>query len=455
MIPSVVLNAVARPGGGQLVLVLGAGCSFEPPTDLPLSKKLAEDAHQQLILNEVLAPGDCQDPGDLSCVADAVYAKLGQQRALVDILPRQRMRNARPNDGSLTAAALLLENAISYIMLLNYDLSLPNALTQLGAEDEVQILRGPEDHQSLGAVNVVFLHRSVEADPEHWVLRTESLDHDWRASWEEVMARAVLAHPVVVFAGLGTPVGVLTETVKGIREALQQGTEVIAVDPIPRSASAYAQQLGLGDDHYVQAGWNAFMQQLGARLAAEHEARLLAACSTLHNREGLDIEDAVSLCNRIGGLGLVGLGCVRAEWLLSPRRYIPDRQSNPEHLADLLLTIGVLERAFGATSQIAEDGLVEFWADDRRRAIVRMASGQGSHRWTSLEERMRARNGRARPTFGVASGFVGPPVTATPPRDVVRGEPVARSIIDRATFSVLAADDIRADPQIATNMVAA
>jgi hypothetical protein len=169
-VPAVVLAAVAHPGGGRLVLVLGAGCSYESPTDLPLSRPLAEEAHRRLVLDGVLAQGECNDPTDLSCVADAVYARRGRQRELVDVLPRQQMRFAMPNEGSLIAAALMLEAVVSYLLVLNYDLSIPNALAQLGARDEVQVLRGPEDHDQLGLVNVIFLHRNVDADPESWVL---------------------------------------------------------------------------------------------------------------------------------------------------------------------------------------------------------------------------------------------------------------------------------------------
>src|SRR4051812_38001500 len=94
IIPSPVLAAIARPAGGQLALVLGAGCSVEPPTELPLSKNLALEAHRHLVLNGVLAQGDCANPEDLSCVADAVYDKLGHQREMIGVLPVERFRFA-------------------------------------------------------------------------------------------------------------------------------------------------------------------------------------------------------------------------------------------------------------------------------------------------------------------------------------------------------------------------
>src|SRR6185436_17583294 len=95
--PSVVLAAAGQPRGGHLAFVLGAGCSFESPTNLPLSRPLAEDAHRRLVLNGVLAEDACADPTDLSSVADAVFASVGRQHELVVELPRQRMRFASPN----------------------------------------------------------------------------------------------------------------------------------------------------------------------------------------------------------------------------------------------------------------------------------------------------------------------------------------------------------------------
>jgi hypothetical protein len=439
-----------------VALVLGAGCSFEAPTDLPLSKPLAEESHRQLVLNGVLDDGDCADPGDLSCVADAVFERCGRQRELVEVLPRKRMRMARPNDGSQIAAALLLEGVANNVVVLNYDLSLPNALAQLGAEDEVQVLRGPEDHNELGLSNVVFLHRSVDADPETWVLRTATLTQDWENGWEQVIAQVVLGSPVVVFAGLGTRVGVLIETVRRIRKALPEGTEVVVADPKAREESAYAEELGLGDDRYVQAGWNAFARRLAQRLVAEHEAELRQACRTLHDRDGLEDHDSDGLCRRAARLGLIGLGRMRAQWLLSSREYAPARTTNAEHIGDLLLAVGTLESVLGASARLGDDGLVELWVEDRLIAVVRMGSGEGARRWSSLEQRIRSRRSRVAPTLGVVSGFAGPSVSATPPADVVRGDAAPHTILGTANqFSILAADDIRNDPGLLRDLVAA
>jgi hypothetical protein len=453
-IPSVVLGAVGRAAGGQVALVLGAGCSVESPTDLPPSEDLSRDAHRRLILDGVLEEGDCADPGDLSCVADAVYTRTGRQREMVEVLPRERFRFAKPNDGTLIAAALLLDGVVRYAMLLNYDRSLQNALSELGAGEDVRVIRGPEDQANLGATNLIFIHRSVDADPETWVLRSASLESDWRDGWEQIVAQIVLPTPVILFAGLGTPVGVLLETVERIKQALPAGAEAVVADPGRRAESVYAEKLGIGDDRYVRLGWSALMRRLGTRRVAEHKAALEAACNTLINEEGRPSEDVACLCRRAAELGLVRLGRLRAEWLLSSRPYLADAPVRPEHIGDLLLAVGTLERSLGATAKLREDGLVDLWIEDRRVASVCLGSGQGYRGLTSVQERMRARDRPERPTFGVAAGYVGAVVATTPPGDVVRGDPAAGYILSGSSvFSIVAADDLRSDMTLAASLV--
>jgi hypothetical protein len=455
-LPPFLLAAIANPGGGRVTMVLGAGCSFEAPTNLPLSKRLAEEAHRQLIQNGVIEGDDCADPTDLSCVADAVLERRGQQRELVEVLPTNLMRFARPNEGGLVAAALLLEAAVGFIVVLNYDLSLSNALAQLGAQDEVTILRGPEDHGKLGLVNLVYLHRNVDADPEDWIIRTAALESEWENGWEEVIARMALAGRVIVFAGLGTRVAVLLETVEKIRAAVADDIHLIAVDPTSRSDSVYATALGLDDAHYLQVGWSEFARLLAARVVEEQRAALAAACRTLAERDGINTEGAEELCERATALGLVGLGMLRAEWLLSPRPYLPARSVNPEHVADLLTVIGTVERALGASAVIRNDGLVQFWIDDRLAGTARMGSGAGSQRWLSLSEELRTRPSRDAPQLGIVSGFAGPVAGVSPPDDLIHGTTQARSIIaGNLPFSVLAADNIRNDPSLVRDALAA
>lgn len=114
-IPVDLLTAISASGGGQVALVLGAGCSFEAPTSMPLAWKCATDAHRKLVDNGVLADGECDDPSDLSKLADLVKSKNNdKQERLVQCLPYKEFKTAAANEGHKIAAALLLEGAVIF-----------------------------------------------------------------------------------------------------------------------------------------------------------------------------------------------------------------------------------------------------------------------------------------------------------------------------------------------------
>ncbi len=170
-LPPELLQAITAEEGGKVALVIGAGCSLEPPTDLPLSRGLSEQAHGRLVADNILKPGECVNPSDLSSLADAVFDKTSHQDALVARFPLTRLRNAAPNDGYLLAVALLREHAIHDLLTLNFDLAVRHALGEMNAGADVSVVRGPEAGD-VGLVNVVYLHRDADAPPDEWILRT-------------------------------------------------------------------------------------------------------------------------------------------------------------------------------------------------------------------------------------------------------------------------------------------
>ena len=130
-LPADLLHAVSAPGGGKITLVVGAGCSFEAPTSIPLAGTCSQECHDRLVANGVLAVGDCPTPGDLSALADAVMMKTGRQRLLVEQLSQNyTLQTATPNEGHLIAAALLREGAIASVLTLNFDLALSAAISE-------------------------------------------------------------------------------------------------------------------------------------------------------------------------------------------------------------------------------------------------------------------------------------------------------------------------------------
>jgi hypothetical protein len=98
-IPAALLQAITAEAGGRLALVIGAGCSIEPPTAIPLARELSNDAARKLVMDGVLEEGECANPGDLAALATLVFNKTGSQEALVSRFPLSRLRMAKANLG--------------------------------------------------------------------------------------------------------------------------------------------------------------------------------------------------------------------------------------------------------------------------------------------------------------------------------------------------------------------
>ena len=357
-LPAPLLNAVSQ-ANGKLVLVLGAGCSFAAPTSVPMARECARDAHRRLVLDGVLANGDCSTPDDLSLLADVVFNKRGSQAELVDRLPRDEFRRARANVGYKIAAALLRENVISSILTLNYDLAMEDALTQLGAL-AVHMIARPEDMPQFVAHNVVYLHRNVnEVDPEKWILRGAALASEWQQGWEGMMAQVMLTSPVVAFVGLGSPAAVLIETAQLIKERIGM-VDAYQIDPYPVDGNAFFQALNLPPEAFVQLGWNEFMTLLGDRVVSEQIDSLRSVCATEVQKEAFAITNVDLVVGRLSGMGLVEVGKIRSAWLSLDECYTIHTSLNAPLLAHVVIAASAVAQAVDAQDVAIRSEIVEF-----------------------------------------------------------------------------------------------
>lgn len=442
------LQAVSAEEGGKIAIVIGAGCSFEAPTSLPLSKALSEDAHRRLVENGVLAEGDCADPSDLSKVADAVYAKEGSQEPLVAVLPLARFENAASNDGYDLAVALLREHAVSDVMTLNFDLGAQHALAGAGAE--VGVIAGPEQMGAIGVVNLVHLHRDMHAAPDEWILRTEQIEEAWRDGWEQLIATRVMARPVVVFAGLGTAAAVLVDTLTRIRAAVADHV-AYHVDPGPYGTSAFTDALRIPEERYVRLGWSDFMRELAQRLAVEHLAVLRQAAEALQGQRGLPEEALDCVLDVCAELDLVGLGELRARWLLRQDGYVPARAVDPALLADLIQGAAILARALDVRFVGAPDGCLQMRRGDRVVGVLIPASGAGIRQWTQYEPEVRNQSwvrsqGGGDQTVILAAGVLGNRDRIAAPPDII-DDPNLESVAQAPTEPLfIDVDELRANP---------
>ncbi|MGV3520299.1 hypothetical protein [Luteitalea sp.] len=433
-------------------MVLGAGCSMEEPTGLPSGAAASRELYRRLVADGVLVPGDVEDPSDLSAVADVVFAKKDSQGPLVErFLDTYNLKRAAANDGYQLVAAMLSEQVVASVVTLNFDLALIDALVSICSGSDVAVIEKPADLRHQKLINVYYLHRSANAEnPDEWVLRTAALKSEWANTWQPIVANRVLTAPVVVFAGLGTPVSVLIESTKLLKSAVPDAT-VYQVDVMPVGSSRFAQELGIGDAAYIQSGWCDFMQALSARLLTEHKQQLSEAARQKVHDDGLEPEDLSVHLARFGELGLVTSGRVRAQWLLTDTPYC---RATPDHhglVADLLLVVATIARLSGARALITEDGIVEFYRDGRVLGACILASGRGHRGRPSVEaligKQRRRHRARAVP---ITSAIVGATsdwgVLSTPPDDVVRGDVADDIVLGHGQLPLHHVAELRGDP---------
>ena len=456
-LPPRLLQAISSRDSG-VVLVLGAGCSYETPTSLPLSDDLSEQCHRQLVADGVLNDGEVSNPRDLTAVAEAVFQKTSSQRELIQRFPPNAFRNAEPNEGYRIMAALLREGALTDTMTLNFDWAARVALANLGAGQEVSTINGPEMFDQLGDRNLIYLHRDIDSPPDEIILRTKQLDEAWQGNWQQVIAQKVLAVPVIVFVGLGSPASVLVETTKRIQKALGSGqASVYVVDPAEYEDSAFASALQIPAEDYLQMGWRDFMRALSQRLVEEHRAEIKGVCDTLNAQLAIEPEDVAEVCDRLAELGLLELGKLRAKWMLEERTYMSFQQGNDLRLfGTLVLAVRMIERVSGRQAQFRTDGLVEFCIDGHIKRVV-ICSGCGWMDVALVQKRLswwlEDLPPQDSPPAVALVGSVRPgPVPETPIDIVVETDPNDVIAGDRS-IPILSIEELWAKPELVTEVI--
>lgn len=390
------------------MLVTGAGSSIDWPTNLLSGGDYSEMAFDALVQDRLLGADACTNPRDLSLLADVVFAEHGSQRPLTERLPRNDWRNATPNEGHRIAGALLIEGIIRSIITLNYDLAFQSALQNLGASSSIAVAKGPEDHGSIGNQALIYLHRSAESDPERWVLRKADLDDGWRGGWEAMVAGGCLSAPVTLFAGLGSPAAVLTETVANLADI--SGTEYFFADPYPDGK--FLEALAGHLTAVIEIGWISLMREISTRVAAAQSKEIEMRCRTLARERGLSTSKLVDTCTALGGMGIVAIGTLRAAWLLHSKPFCPAFVDHENaRLADLLTTVSVIAEALDADLAFQESGLCELRLRGSKRTVSFMcAHGSGMHTWATIQSRLELRRPQsmlsAMPRVVVGTGLV-------------------------------------------------
>lgn len=446
-LPSEILQRITDVGGSRVVLVVGAGVSMESPTNFRSGTYYSNEAHRRLIADGVLDSGDCEDPGDLSVLAEAVYEKHGSQKELTSRLPKDAWRTAAPNSGHLIAAALLLEGALHHVISLNYDLAFQNAITELGNSRSVSFIEGPTEHPNIGAHSVVYLHRSVNQDEETWVLRKTALESEWESEWESVIAAANLAAPLVIFVGLGSPAKVLTESVS--RLAAKANSSYYLVDR--NLDTQFADALGDNLTGSVQLYWGEFMAKLANRVVNEQLQHIREACEhLLWEQPDFALGHSNDITAPLSRVELVNLGRARSAWLLEAHSYSAEGDvTRHQHVAHLLLGLERMIVALeSAEVELDSHGRFTFVTPDGKRLVIGLAHGKGMSSWAAISTKIRERNQALAPQLRTGTVVVAGarPAGNFKVDDLVREDTAGDLIRGADTLHPIFVDDFLSDP---------
>ena len=125
-------------------------------------------------------------------------------------------------------------------------------------------------------------------------------------------------------------------------------------------------------------GWGDFMETLSQRLVEEQRVAVERDCERIAADSGIESTEISDVCVRLTQLGIVGLGKLRAAWMLNFDSYLKHEDGNPLSLiSNLVLGIGMVEKLSGRRAQFRDDGVVEFYRDDRVMHVL-VCSGGGS-----------------------------------------------------------------------------
>ena len=453
ILPASLLQAISSPGGGRVVLVLGAGCSNEEPTSLPLSGDLSEECHRKLVADRIIKDGDVGDKRDLSAVAEAVVCRTGSQRDLIERFPPDAFRYAEPNEGYLLMAALFLEGALADVLTLNFDSAARTALGRLGVGSRVATVRSPEDYTQLGTHNLIYLHRDIDSDPDSIILRAKDLEKAWRERWEQIIVQRVLAGPATVFVGLGSPASVLVDTTCRILAAIDGRANVYVVDPIAYVDSPTARELNTPSEDYFCIGWGEFMGALTQRVLEEQRASIERECDELSRQLDQESENVTDISRRLAGMGLLRLGKLRANWMLNGGSYLPHEMGMPLRLfSSLILGVRVVERVSGHQASFGDDGIVEFSRGNNVTRVM-VCSGGGwmtdARMETELRKRQQILQQRGTQSAVALVGGVEFSTSVAAPSDIVADSNPEDLVTGREHLRVFSIAQLRDDPELA------
>lgn len=244
----------------RVALFLGAGCSAEPPAEIPPAPKLAE----KLELSTGITASSLEE------IAAILWEQGGWQE-FAKALPRDEWRARSPNLSHRVIAELCKEGLVREVITTNWDILVEGALQQARQPYSVIVRAQSLDTEPVGSTLVIKVHGCID-HPESIKARAEDIDSsEWRAGWVSALFETVLRTRALLFAGYSGASGAASASVAALVTAQARTGFDIVVDRSPigdmeakPQGRVFLDALRLNPEAYVQAEADQFFEALRA-----------------------------------------------------------------------------------------------------------------------------------------------------------------------------------------------
>jgi hypothetical protein len=398
------LGAKAREG--KLVVCAGAGLSVAPEAGLPSGQRLGELLNERLAtrLEGYEAP---ENPQDLLAVADAAVDAIGGLRPLqYEALALAPFDGATPNYGHRALALLLVEGAVSTVLLWNWDTCVERSAPE---GERIEVALTLDDIAQLLRPHIAKVH-GCATRVRTLLITSEQL----RAPpvWADAAFTAKLRGASAAFVGIGDVADYAKETIKQLVDEVP-GLELDVFVVSPRileewRESVWAQFLpDLDPERRVAKTADAFFDELARLWASDlvDAVRAVAAELTGAHAEGARtlIEAMKAMC------GADVIGSMRAAGF---QHGVGSSVLRAPQTAEALVGLAVLAGDAGAAPNIYADGHCRVADEEYNLLILGRAMAAGEVRQEAFRRAQRRsaegqiRGGAAE--FVVAGAAIGP-----------------------------------------------
>ena len=222
---AVELAEVARQK--PLAIYAGAGLSQASPTDIPGGAEVARRCHARLV--DALGPDvlDCNDPSNLTSVADAAAKVSGVDLIRHIAASVADFTLARPNFSHEVLALLLLEGMV-VVITTNWD----DCIERAGGEERVLAVISDQDRQQIQMAALLKVHGCATRPTTVLVTTTDLAEP---APWARDEVNVRLSDSQTVFVGISDVAGYVRTRIQEAKEAIGTGGAIFVVSPSIRT----------------------------------------------------------------------------------------------------------------------------------------------------------------------------------------------------------------------------